>query len=494
MSAGRTRKSVAMSLQVLSVASEVYPIVKTGGLADVAGALPGALKAADVSMKTLLPGYPSVLKHVGEGETVATFDDLLGIKAEIRAVTIDGLDLLILFAPPLYDREGGPYLTGFGYDHEDNWHRFAAFSLAAARIAEGAIEGYRPDILHAHDWQAALAPVYLAYSKNRSVRTVLTIHNLAFQGNFPPTIFEKLGLPKEAYSIDGVEFYGNVSFLKGGIFTADRVTTVSPTYAREIVTEDGGMGLGGLLRQRGDAVSGIVNGIDIEAWDPSRDERLAQNFTPDALDRRSENRDALIVEMGLEPSDDPVIAIVSRLTWQKGLDIVAETAEAIVEKGARLVVVGTGDAQIEGAFQKLSVKNHGKISVRIAYDEGLSHRIQAGADAILIPSRFEPCGLTQLYGLRYGCIPMVSRVGGLADTVIDANYAARRSGCATGIIFDDATPEAILAALDRLLDIYRTPDEWKRMQEAAMKNDVSWTTSARLYADLYMEVMKEDAR
>ncbi|MEN3793075.1 glycogen synthase GlgA [Fulvimarina sp. MAC3] len=483
-----------MSLEVLSVASEVYPIVKTGGLADVAGALPAALKAADVSMKTLLPGYPSVLKQVGEGETVAKFDDLLGIEAEVRAVRIDGLDLLVLFAPPLYDREGGPYLTAFGYDHEDNWHRFAAFSLAAAKIAEGAIEGYKPDILHAHDWQAALAPVYLAFSKNRSVRTVLTIHNLAFQGNFPASIFDKLGLPPEAFSIDGVEFYGNVSFMKGGIFAADRVTTVSPTYAREIVTEEGGMGLGGLLRERGDAVSGIVNGIDTEAWNPEHDERLARNYGPSALEGRSANRDALIAEMGLEPSDDPIIAIVSRLTWQKGLDIVADTAEAIIEKGARLVVIGTGDAQIEGALQKLSVRHRGKIGARIRYDEGLSHRIQAGADAILIPSRFEPCGLTQLYGLRYGCIPMVSRVGGLADTVIDANYAARQAGCATGIIFDEAAPASILTAVDRLIEIYRNPDEWRKMQEAAMANDVSWTTSARLYSDLYLDVMKDDAR
>ncbi|MER0238538.1 glycogen synthase GlgA [Fulvimarina sp. MAC8] len=483
-----------MSLQVLSVASEVYPIIKTGGLADVAGALPGALKAADVSMKTLMPGYPSVLKHVGRGKTVARFDDLLGIKAEIRAVEIDGLDLLVLFAPPLYDREGGPYLTAFGYDHEDNWHRFAAFSLAAARIAEGAIKGYKPDILHAHDWQAALAPVYLAFAENRSVKTVLTIHNLAFQGNFPPTIFDKLGLPKDAFSIDGVEFYGNVSYLKGGIFAADRVTTVSPTYAREILTDEGGMGLGGLLRQRGNAVSGIVNGIDTTAWDPRNDERVARNFGRDKLEGRSANRDALISEMGLEPTEGPVISIVSRLTWQKGLDVVAEVAEAIVEKGASLVVVGTGDAQIEGAFQKLSVSHRKKIGVRIAYDEGLSHRVQAGADAILIPSRFEPCGLTQLYGLRYGCIPMVSRVGGLADTVIDANYAARHTGCANGIIFDDASPDSILTAVDRLIEIYQNADEWRGMQEAAMANDVSWTTSAKLYADLYRDVMKDDAR
>nr|WP_040490003.1 glycogen synthase GlgA [Fulvimarina pelagi] len=483
-----------MSLQVLSVASEVYPIVKTGGLADVAGALPGALKSADVSMKTLMPGYPGVMKTVGEGEIVCSFRDLLGVEADVRAVEVDGLELLVLCAPSLYDRDGGPYLTSYGYDYADNWLRFAALSLAGAKIAQGAIKGYRPDILHAHDWQAALAPVYLAFSRKKTVRTVLTIHNLAFQGNFPPTIFEKLGLPAKAFSIDGVEFFGNVGFLKGGIFASDRVTTVSPTYAREILTEEGGMGLGGLLRQRGDAVCGIVNGIDTKAWDPEHDAMLARTYDRSTIDRRATNRDALLKEMGLAPTDDPMIAIVSRLTWQKGLDVVAEVAEAIVEKGASLVVVGTGDAQIEGAFQKLSVDHRKKIGVRIAYDEGLSHRVQAGADAILIPSRFEPCGLTQLYGLRYGCIPMVSRVGGLADTVIDANYAARHAGCANGVIFEDAEPDSILTAVDRLIEIYRNPKEWRRMQEAAMANDVSWTTSAKLYADLYRDVMKDEGR
>ncbi|MDY8108175.1 glycogen synthase GlgA [Fulvimarina sp. 2208YS6-2-32] len=485
-----------MSLQVLSVASEVYPIIKTGGLADVAGALPGALKGQGVTMKTLMPGYRDVEAKLGAGRTVAVFDDLLGVEAEVRAVRSGGLDLFVLHAPALYDREGGPYLTALGYDHPDNWHRFAALSLAGARIAEGAIEGYAPDILHAHDWQAALAPVYLAFPKRKkkTVRTVLTIHNLAFQGNFAPTIFGRLGLADEAWSMDGVEFFNNVGFLKGGIYASDRVTTVSPTYAREILTEEGGMGLGGLLRERGEAVCGIVNGIDTGAWNSADDAMLPATYDAATLDRRAVNRTALLEEMGLAPTQGPIVSIVSRLTWQKGLDVVAEIAEAIVEKGASLIVVGTGDAQIEGAFQKLSVAHRDRIGVRIAYDEALSHRVQAGADAILIPSRFEPCGLTQLYGLRYGCIPLVARVGGLADTVIDANYAARQAGCANGIIFDDASPQSILTAIDRLIEIYQTPGPWRAMQTAAMGSDVSWTASAELYANLYRDLMKDDAR
>ncbi|WP_199520097.1 glycogen synthase GlgA [Fulvimarina endophytica] len=479
-------------MEVLSVASEIYPVIKTGGLADVAGALPGALEPAGVRMKVLLPGYPSVLNQVEAGAPVAVFDDLLGVRAELRPATSRGLDLLILDAPDLFAREGGPYLAANGYDHADNWRRFAALSLAGAKIAQGAVEGYRPDILHAHDWQAALAPVYLRFCGERSVKTVLTIHNLAFQGNFSASIFPELGLPEEAFSIDGVEFFGNVGFLKGGIFASDRVTTVSPTYAREILTEDGGMGLGGLLRMRGDAVCGIINGIDTAAWDPAGDPHLASHFDRKSLKKRDVNRNALIEEMGLEPDDGPIVAIVSRLTWQKGLDVVAEMAEAILDKGIRLVVEGTGDAQIEGAFQKLAVRHRGRIGVHIGYDEALSHRIQGGADAILIPSRFEPCGLTQLYGLRYGCIPMVTRVGGLADTVIDANYAALEAKCATGIIFEEASEASVLTAMDRLLDIYARPKLWRSMQQTAMQSDVSWTTSAKLYADLYRDMTKDD--
>ena len=480
-----------MSLRVLSVASEVFPFIKTGGLADVAGALPIALNGAGIETRTLLPAYPSVKAMVGEGKVVCRFPDLLNTEAAIRAVSAEGLDLLLLDAPTLFDREGGPYITPGGYDHPDNWKRFAALSLAGARIAQGAIEGYAPDILHAHDWQGALAPAYLAMAGERRAKTVLTIHNLAFQGNYPKAIFPELGFPKEAWSIEGLEYYGNVGFLKAGIHAADRVTTVSPTYAREILTPSGGMGLDGLLRGRGDAVKGIVNGIDIDAWNPARDTLIEAPFSLLDLQAGGKTRAAIEAEFELEAADEPILAIVSRLTWQKGLDVVAEIADEIVERGVRLVIVGTGEPLIEGAFEALRTRHPGRVGVRVTYDEALSHRVQAGADAILIPSRFEPCGLTQLYGLRYGCIPVVSRVGGLADTVIDANHAALQKGAATGLVFDRPEPDAILASIDRLVELFAKPAEWALLQKAAMTSDVSWTTSAALYAKLYEDLTKD---
>ena len=480
-----------MTISVLSVASEVFPLIKTGGLADVAGALPLALVDHDVSVRTLMPGYPDVMRQVDGAKGVAGFKSLFGGPASVLSAEIGGMNLLVLDAPHLFDRSGGPYVTPAGYDHPDNWARFAALSRAGAAIAQGAIEGYAPDILHAHDWQAALSPVYLAVSNKPSPKTVVTIHNLAFQGNYPHTIFSQLGLPAAAWSIEGVEYYGNVGYLKGGLHAADVVTTVSPTYAEEILTASGGMGLDGLLCGRGDRLVGIVNGIDTDVWDPQTDKALAKPYSVRALKARVHNKRAIEGEFGLRREDSPILAVVSRLTWQKGLDIVADACDALVERGVRLVIVGSGDPMIEGQFQAAHARHPDRIGVRIGYDEVLSHRVQAGADAILIPSRFEPCGLTQLYGLRYGCIPVVAKVGGLADTVVDANYAATRAGVATGVIFDRPDRDALLKAVDRALRLYENRPIWSAMQTAAMKTDVSWSASAGLYAGLYRELTKE---
>ncbi|RIX99605.1 glycogen synthase GlgA [Aureimonas flava] len=476
---------------VLSVASEVFPLIKTGGLADVAGALPLALGQVGVEVTTLLPAYPSVLSGLEGASAVAAIDDLFGGPARVLRAEVAGLALLLLDAPHLFDRPGGPYVGANGYDHPDNWARFAALGRVGALVGTGLVPGYRPDIVHAHDWQAALAPVYLEHLGADRPRTAITIHNLAFQGAFPQTIFAGLGLPPEAWGVDGVEYYGSVGFLKGGLRASDRITTVSPNYAREILTAEGGMGLDGLLRGREDRLSGIVNGIDVATWDPDRDPHVAATFDRDTLFRRVLNKRALEAEFALEEDDTPLLAVVSRLTWQKGLDILAESCDEIVASGCRLAVVGSGDRLLEGAFLSAAARHSGRMGVRIGYDEVLSHKVQAGADALLVPSRFEPCGLTQLYALRYGCMPVVSRVGGLADTVIDANFAAQTAGVATGIIFAPVTREALMEGVQRLLTLYADAPLWRDMQRTAMASDVSWTASARRYADLYQSLVEE---
>ncbi|MCE7028514.1 glycogen synthase GlgA [Jiella avicenniae] len=481
-------------MRILSIASEVFPLIKTGGLADVAGALPGALATHGCDVVTMLPGYPVVMREIARAKAgVETFllDPVLGCEARILACELAGLKLFVLDSPELYDRLGGPYSDAGGHDFSDNWKRFGALSKAGARIAQGAIPGYRPDIVHAHDWQAALTPVYLAASNRPRPRTVLTIHNLAFQGNYPSQVFPELDLPAATWSIEGVEYYGNVGFLKGGLHACDVVTTVSPTYAKEIVTEGGGMGLDGLLRGRGSRLVGIVNGIDTTFWNPETDPAIAAGYSAADIRPRIHDKRAIEGEFGLRREDGPIFAVVSRLTWQKGLDLVAGICTEIVERGIRLVVVGSGEAMIEGAFQAAHSKHPDRVGVRIGYDEPLSHRVQAGADAILVPSRFEPCGLTQLYGLRYGCIPVVAKVGGLADTVVDANHAAVAAGAATGVIFSPPDEASLLAAVDRTLELYEDARVWRNMQAAAMKSDVSWEKSAKIYAGLYRDLMKE---
>ncbi|MBP0614142.1 glycogen synthase GlgA [Jiella mangrovi] len=481
-------------MKILSIAAEVFPLIKTGGLADVAGALPSALSGHGCDVTTMLPGYPVVLKAIeaaGAKVEVLPLDDVLGGTARLLAVKLSGMKLLVLDMPELYDRLGGPYTDTAGHDYGDNWRRFAALSKAGAMVAQGAIDGYLPDIVHVHDWQAALTPVYLAASNRPRPKTVLTIHNLAFQGNYPSGIFPQLGLPAASWSIEGVEYYGNVGFLKGGLHACDVVTTVSPTYAKEIVTPGGGMGLDGLLLGRGSRLVGIVNGIDTTVWDPEADPAIAAPYSPADMKSRLHNKRALEGEFGLRRENGPIFSVVSRLTWQKGLDLVAEICDELVERGVRLVVVGSGEAIIEGTFQAAHSRHPDRVGVRIGYDETLSHRVQAGADAILIPSRFEPCGLTQLYGLRYGCIPVVAKVGGLADTVVDANYAAVSAKAATGVIFTSPERDSLLAAVDRTLELYEDAQVWRTMQAAAMKADVSWEKSAALYAGIYRDLTKE---
>lgn len=484
-----------MTIKVLSVASEAVPLVKTGGLADVAGALPSAVAPHGVEMTTVLPGYPAVLKALSRPRAIHSWDSLLGEKARLVAGKIDGHPLLVVDAPAYFQRDGGPYVDSSSHDWADNWRRFAAFGRAAADIAGGAVKGRRFDLVHAHDWQAAMALAYLRFvppERGRRVPSVMTIHNMAFQGFYGADKFGALALPPEAWSLDGVEYHGGIGFLKAGLEAASAITTVSPTYAREIRTAEFGMGLEGLIVSRGDRVSGIVNGIDTAQWNPQTDPALASRFGLKTLAKRVANKRALEAEFGLEQGDGPLFVVISRLTWQKGMDVLLEVLDHMVGIGGRLALLGSGDKAMENGFHAAAMRHPGKIAVRTGYDEALSHRMQAGGDAILVPSRFEPCGLTQLYGLAYGCVPVVARTGGLADTVIDANLAALMGDVATGVQFNGVHYTALADAISRAVALYGQPASWRSIQRAGMKTDFSWSRSGLAYAELYARLIAEE--
>ncbi|EIM28140.1 glycogen synthase GlgA [Microvirga lotononidis] len=473
-------------LNVLSVASEVFPIIKTGGLADVAGALPSALAEEGVTVVTLMPGYPAVLNALENAETLHQYPAFFGGTARLLSGRAGGLDLFVIDAPHLFERPGSPYLAPNGRDWPDNARRFAALGRAAADIGQGLVPGFIPDIVHAHDWQAALVPVYLSLTGQPRPGTVVTIHNIAFQGIFPADLLFELGLPASIFTVDGVEYYGQIGFLKGGLQLADRITTVSPTYAKEIQTPEGGMALDGLLRARSGIVSGILNGIDDKVWDPATDQHLALTYDRGSLERRAANKRALQDRLGLKPDPDALLfGVVSRLSEQKGLDLVLAGLSRLLSEGAQLALLGAGDRTLEESFQTARVVYPGQVGCVIGYDEKLAHQIQGGSDALLVPSRFEPCGLTQLCAMRYGSIPVVSRVGGLADTIIDANEMAIANGAATGFQFGPVTFGAALDAIDRVKHLWRDKDAWHRLQANGMGADLSWHRPARQYADLY---------
>ncbi len=478
-----------MTTRVLSVASEAYPLIKTGGLADVVGALPAALAPHDIRLTTLIPGYPAVMKAMQECQVLHEYKDLLGVDARLVGGTAGQLELIALDAPTLFARDGGPYSDPGGEDWPDNWLRFAVLGRAAAEVARGAATDLHPELLHAHDWQAAMAAAYLRFAKGVAPPSIVTIHNMAFPGYFPAKVFPALDLPPEAFTIDGVEYFGGVGFLKAGLQAADAITTVSPTYAKEICDPLFGMGLEGLIKARRDSVLGIINGIDTAVWNPASDPNLVAVYDAGTLDRRETNRRAIERAFGLIEGDGPIFCVVSRLTLQKGMDVLAGLADALVAMGGRLALLGSGDAKLEAAFIAAAARHPGKIGVRIGYDEALSHLLQGGADAIVIPSRFEPCGLTQLYGLRYGCIPVATRTGGLADTIMDASDAALAAGVATGFLFDSVTPENLARAIKRVIDGFSDREAWCSMQKRGMETDFSWANSGQLYAELYKRLL-----
>lgn len=474
---------------VLSVASEVFPLVKTGGLADVAGALPPALAAEGIAVRTLLPGYPAVMEAIKAAEPMHAYKNLQGGPARLLAANVAGLDLIVLDAPHLYGRAGNPYVGADGKEWPDNAQRFAALSRAAADIGRGILPAWVPDIVHAHDWQTGLAPVYLHYGDGPRPRTVMTVHNLAFQGQFPATLLAELGLPPQAFAMESVEYYGRIGFLKGGLALADRITTVSPRYAMEIRTPEFGMGLDGLLNSRAGVLTGILNGIDTEYWNPATDSYLAATFDAKSVAKRAANKRALQRRLGLaEKATAPLFGVVSRLTWQKGIDVLLEAIPDLVALGAQLALVGSGESELEAGLAVAATDHPGQAGAVIGFDESLAHLVQGGADALLVPSRFEPCGLTQLCALRYGTIPVVARVGGLADTVIDANEMALAAHAGNGLQFAPVTREALALTLDRAVSLWRDKPVWRRLQQHAMSADVGWRRPARQYAALYRDM------
>jgi starch synthase len=480
-------------IEVLSVASEVYPLIKTGGLADVVGALPAALKAERIAVRTLVPGYPAVLKAMRRASVAHELPDLFGGTARLLAGRASGLDLFVLDAPHLFNRPGGPYTGADGRDWGDNAIRFAALGRVGASLARGLIARYEPHIAHIHDWQAGMTAAYLTYDGEQRPGVVMTVHNLAFQGQFDRRLLGELGLPPRAFSNDGVEYYGDIGYLKAGLRLADRITTVSPTYAAEICAPEGGMGLDGLLRGRADLLTGILNGIDETVWDPAADPLIPQPYDAADLEGRAVNKADLQARFGLDPDPDaPLFGVVSRLSWQKGLDLLLTALPVLLAEGGQLALIGTGEAELEAGFAAAAAAHPGRIGCIFGYDEALAHRVQAGADSILVPSRFEPCGLTQLCALRYGAVPVVARVGGLSDTVIDAGPMALAAGAGTGIQFAPVNAPMLESAIRRAARLNRS-EAWRRLQANGMAADVSWRGPARRYAELFGAMVAERA-
>jgi starch synthase len=489
MSRTRRATSNAAPLKVLFVASEMAPLIKTGGLADVAGGLPRALVQQGLDVHVLLPGYADLAISRPEFDLETGFIPPQGMgDMQLRRLPADrvGVPVWLLESPGFSDRAGNPYFDADGRDWADNAQRFNRLSRVAAHLAAGrAGLDWRPDIVHANDWQTGLTPVWMMLE--RVDRPVLfTIHNLQYRGDFDAGVLPELGLPFWLHHPDALEFHGRVALIKGGLVFADAISTVSPTYAEEIQTPGLGEGLDGLLRHRRAMLHGVLNGIDTAAWDPAADDHLPARYTADRLAGKAEIKQALQAEMGLESRDDvPLLGFIARLVPQKGIDLILDILPELMALPVQLVFLGSGMADMEHRLRQACASVPGQAACRIGFDEGLAHRIEAGADLFLMPSRFEPCGLNQLYSLRYGTPPIVHRCGGLADSVVDTDDASLATGTATGFQFAPATSMALLDAVRRALMRYNDKETWRKIVQAAMAQDFSWAHSARRYREIY---------
>jgi len=479
-------------IKILFVTSEVAPLIKTGGLADVSGALPAALRAIDVDVRVLVPGYPQVMAKIGPHEVVANFPAIPGFPPAklIFSIMANGVPLLVLDCPILYQRTGGPYSDPTGHDWVDNPLRFGLLSKVGAILgSKESPLSWHPDLVHGNDWQTGLIGAYLSVAAG-AVPNIITIHNLAFQGNFRPMKVQMLQLPPSSFGVNGLELYGNMSFLKGGLYYAYHITTVSPNYAREIQGEELGFGLQGLLSARHSDVTGILNGIDTDEWNPETDKYLEAHFGPARLAGKAKNKAALQSRMGLAvDAEIPLLGVVSRLTHQKGLDLLLEIAHHLVELPVQLVILGSGEAFMQQAAQDLAEQYPGKVAAMIGFDEGLSHQIEAGADMFIMPSRFEPCGLNQFYSQRYGTPPIVHDTGGLTDSVVDCTPETLKDGTASGFVFSGMTADNLFATIKRAVELYHDTRKWKALCKNCMTKDFSWETSAKAYREVYMKVL-----
>jgi len=481
-------------MRVLHAAAEVFPLVKTGGLADVVGALPQALVAAGVDVRLVLPGLPAIKRGVERQVLVCEIGAVFGaarVSLWLGYMPVSGVPVYVIDAPYLYQRHGNPYLAADGSEWADNLQRFALLGWVAAHLAAGELDAnWCPDVLHVHDWHAAMACAYVSANPVAEVATVFTVHNLAYQGLFDEGDYPMLGLPSRLLTPDGLEFHGQVSFMKAGLTYAHRVTTVSPSYAAEIATEEFGCGLDGVVRARGSDVSGVLNGVDGTVWNPSTDKGIAAPYSSSAPAGKARCKEALQKRLGLKvDAKATLFGVVSRLTSQKGLDLMLAALPALLADDAQLAVQGSGDADLEARFKAAAQAHPGRVAVRLGYDETFAHEMIAGADAVVVPSRFEPCGLTQLYALRYGTVPVVRRVGGLADTVMDATPEALGRDQATGFMFGPATPEALSVALKEAVKAHAHPKVWRKIMSRGMAQCFTWEEASLQYVALYGEAV-----
>jgi starch synthase len=477
-------------LRVLHVAAEVFPLVKTGGLADVVAALPVALAEEGADVRLLLPGLPPVVECVLQARPVIDLGACFGA-ARVRLLRgrmpSSGVPVYVVDAPLLYRRDGGPYQSADGHEWPDNLQRFGLLGWIAAQLGAGELDaGWIPHVVHAHDWHTAMGCAYLRAHGGQGARSVYTVHNLAYQGLFPQEDSALLGLSARFMSPAGLEYHGQLSFMKAGLKFADRITTVSPSYAREIGTPEFGCGLDGVIRGRAPHVHGILNGIDDTVWNPATDAALVRPYDAQDLSGKAACKAALQRECGLtEDLGAPLLLALSRLTAQKGLDLLLGALPSLLDLGAQVVVQGNGDPALEAAFRMAALAHPGRVASHMGYDEGRAHRLMAGADMILVPSRFEPCGLTQLYGKRYGTVPVVRGVGGLLDTVKDIDASALADGTATGVVFEHAHAAALVDAVRRAIGMWQRPAVWSGVMRSGMACNHTWSGPARDYLELY---------
>ncbi len=475
--------------KILFACSEAHPFIKTGGLADVAGSLPRALADLSQDIRIVLPNYQS-LKKTEDVHFVSTVK-VHNQNANILETTLPNSDVKVLLidCPELFGTEGNPYVDIVGSPWENIAERFTLFCRVVTEIAMNRAHlNWQPDVIHCNDWQTGLIPALLSIESSPP-STVFTIHNMAYQGVFPESTFTDLHLPPQLWNPNGVEFHNMLSFIKGGLAYANRITTVSPTYALEIQTPEFGYGLEGLLSHKHEILSGIINGMDLEQWDPATDQSISEPYDSQSLDKKMINKTSLQARSSLPVNKSvPLFGLISRLVEQKGIDLILDCLHEMVDMPMQFVLLGSGDKSVEQKLLEFSRLYPKKVSVTIGYDEGLAHQIEAGVDIFLMPSRFEPCGLNQMYSQRYGTIPIVRETGGLADTIEDALPKSLKNQTATGISFKEAHYGALLEAIKRCMLLFNDKKSWKKIQITSMEKDFSWKNSAEQYLALYEEI------